>query len=120
MFAGEEEITRQLLGNCTSAGLNGAGFAIAIAPNGNVYVGGTFTTAGGKTVGYCAYYDGANWQTMGNELGLNAGVLSIAISKDGSQVYLGGTFTGIGAEIGKREGNLIIVAPFNCSIVDFR
>lgn len=75
------------------SGINAIGYAIAIAPNGNVYVGGNFTTAGGKTVGYCAYYDGANWQTMGNELGLNSAVYSIAISQDGSQVYLGGNFT---------------------------
>lgn len=74
-------------------GLNATAYAVKVAPNGDVYAGGTFTTAGGTTAGYCARWDGSMWHNMGTYLGLNNSVYSIAISNDGTQVFLGGAFT---------------------------
>lgn len=74
-------------------GLGAAGFAVKVAPNGDVYAGGAFVTAGGVTARYCARWDGSMWHPMGTYLGLNNTVYSIAISSDGTQVFLGGAFT---------------------------
>jgi len=75
------------------AGLTGgAGFDVAVAPNGDVYVVGAFTHAGGQLMHYCARYDGA-WHSLSSQPGLNNYVYAIAISTDGSYVYLGGDFT---------------------------
>ena len=59
---------------------------------GLVYVGGSFTTAGGGTANRIAVWDGANWSTLGNGLG---GTVN-AILVDGSDVYVGGSFTTAG------------------------
>lgn len=76
-----------------ATGLNGAGFDVKVAPNGDVYVGGSFTQAGTVPAYYCARWDGSSWHNMGLELGLNNFVNTIAISSDGTVVYLGGDFT---------------------------
>lgn len=68
--------------------------AIAVAPNGDVYIGGNFTTAGGVNCRYIARRTSAGvWQAIGAEGGLNNIVRSISISADGSEVYIGGDFT---------------------------
>ena len=71
---------------------DGAGFDVAVAPNGDIYVVGSFTTAGGQLVHYCARYDGT-WHSMGTDPGLNNYAYAIAISTNGTQVFIGGSFT---------------------------
>jgi hypothetical protein len=75
-------------------GLSGGdGLHISIAPNGDLYAGGEFTTAGGVTVNRIARWDGSAWYAVGQKPGLNGGVQTIAISKDGLYMYVGGSFT---------------------------
>ncbi|MEE9270792.1 MAG: T9SS type A sorting domain-containing protein [Candidatus Krumholzibacteria bacterium] len=71
-------------------GLNLPVHAIAI-DGADVYVGGSFTTAGGMTVNRIARWDGFAWQTLGP--GLAGDVNAIAAS--GGTVYVGGAFTTI-------------------------
>lgn len=63
----------------------------AIAIDGdNVYVGGSFTSAGGVGVNNIARWDGTNWHGMGNPGGL---VYSITVRTDG--VYAAGSAEGL-------------------------
>lgn len=78
--------------NAIGAGLNGPGYAIKVASDGDVYIGGNFTTAGGITAYNAVRYDGA-YHALGSNLGLNSVVYSIDITRDGTQVYLGGAFS---------------------------
>lgn len=94
------------------AGLNGEGQAIAIAPNGDVYVGGQFTTAGGITAKYIARWDGISWHSCGDKLGFNQYVTAIAITKDGSTVYVGGDFTD---QFGLAGNALLYIASYDPS-----
>jgi cortical protein marker for cell polarity len=55
----------------------------------DVYIGGSFTTAGTLPVENVAHWDGANWQTMG----YGVDNLVSAIDTDGVNVYVGGFFT---------------------------
>lgn len=65
--------------------------AIAIAANGDVYVGGNFETAGGITVNNIARWDGSAWHALGSGTGGTFhDVYAIAIS--GNDVYIGGQF----------------------------
>ena len=71
-------------------------FAIAEAPNGDVYVGGSFTSIGGVAgTNRIARWDGQNWNALaGNGIDDNS-VRDIAFGADGI-VYIGGQFTLIG------------------------
>ncbi|MEZ4697728.1 MAG: hypothetical protein R2832_15040 [Rhodothermales bacterium] len=51
-----------------SAGLSGAASNIKIGPDGNVYVSGTFVSAGGVTTDGTAYWDGLRWNAFGRRL----------------------------------------------------
>jgi hypothetical protein len=69
--------------------------AIAVASNGDVYVGGDFETAGGVTVNNIARWDGSSWHALGSGTGGDfVPVMAIAIS--GSDVYIGGFFDTVG------------------------
>jgi len=72
--------------------------AIAVS-GGNVYIGGTFTSAGGVTANRIAMWDGANWASLGtgSANGLSGTVQAIALN--GSDVYVGGTFTNAGTTV---------------------
>jgi hypothetical protein len=66
--------------------------------NNSIYVGGLLTAAGKTLVNRIARWDGANWNdvgggTMGGSSGANR---VLAIAGQGSDVYVGGTFTGVG------------------------
>lgn len=75
-------------------GLNGDGIHISIAPNGDLYVGGSFTTAGGVNAYRIAKWNGSSWSAIGTYGGFRDGnVQSIAISPDGTYMYVAGSFT---------------------------
>ena len=71
-------------------------YAIAFAPNGDLYVGGAFTIGGGKTLNNVARWDGTTWQPLGNGI-IGRRVLALAFTPNGD-LYAGGDFdTGSGA-----------------------
>ena len=74
-------------------GLDDVGLHVKVAPNGDVYAGGKFHTAGGVACYHVARWDGSSWHKMGAYAGMNLDVYSIAITKDGTYVYVGGIFT---------------------------
>lgn len=74
-------------------GFNASCLVITIAPDGTVYAGGTFTTAGGGGANYIASWDGSSWSALGT--GLNASSRDIAISDTGT-LYVTGSFTTAG------------------------
>ncbi|RPJ29150.1 MAG: hypothetical protein EHM33_01910 [Chloroflexi bacterium] len=80
-------------------GANGEIRAVAVAPNGYVYVTGSFTSIGGVAANRVAYWDGSAWNTMGT--GLNATGHAIAVAPDGT-VYVGGEFTTAGASAAQK------------------
>ena len=68
-------------------------YAIAVSGTGDVYVGGSFTTAGGATANYIAKWNRDGWSALG--VGMNNNVVAIAVSGNGD-VYAGGAFTTAG------------------------
>lgn len=83
-----------------STGLNGNCNGIAVAPNGDIYAVGAFTTAGGTTVNGVAKWNGSAWSALGTtglkKGGAAATGYAIAIDADGN-VYVGGDFDQAGA-----------------------
>lgn len=75
----------------TVAGGSAVVDAIAIAPNGDIYVGGNFTSVGGTAALNIARYNGSAWVALGT--GANDTVWAIAINQPGNQIYIGGEFT---------------------------
>ncbi len=71
------------------SGTNGVIHALAVGLDGSIYAGGTFTTAGGVSVGNVARWDGVSWHPLGP--GLNGTVYSLSVASDGS-LYAGGAF----------------------------
>ncbi len=68
--------------------------SIAIAPNGDVYIGGVFTNwAGIAAADYVAKWDGSAWSALGT--GGDASVFAVAAGPDGS-IYAAGIFTAMG------------------------
>jgi len=76
-------------------GVSGGVGAIAAA-NGILYVGGSFTNAGGNTANRIARWDGANWSSLGNGAANGVSSTVSAILVDGADVYVGGSFTTAG------------------------
>lgn len=80
--------------------------ALAVAPNGDIYAGGTWTMANGATtlVGYVARWasGGSTWGSLGSGTkGTNGSVNAIAVSPAGI-VYIAGTFTTAGGSTVNR------------------
>ena len=76
-------------------GVNLAGIEAMIAhPNGKVYVGGSFTDAGGSGAQKFAQYDPATntWSVIGSATAINNTVWGMALGPDGT-IYLVGDFT---------------------------
>jgi hypothetical protein len=73
-------------------------FAMALAPNGDIYIGGNFTRhTVNNDVNYILRYDGTAYNMLGvaagaTDNGVNNTVYSIAVDRSGT-VYLGGAFT---------------------------
>ena len=97
-------------------GVNDTVRDIAVAPNGDVYVAGEFTTAGGGTAAYIARYRVSGWSGIGAYNGLNDTVYSVAISRDGSKIYLGGIFfpDGFRDESGCFQNHCLIIQYCLC------
>lgn len=68
--------------------------ALALAPNGDLYVGGEFSSAGGQGASRIARWDGTTWHGLGG--GANQHVM-VAVVHYG-ELYVGGRFTQIGGK----------------------
>ena len=78
----------------TSRGATYAGdaAALAVASNGNVYVGGYFDHAGSTAAGNIAQWNGTTWSALGAGVdGSKAGVYALVVTGSGD-VYAGGSF----------------------------
>ena len=75
-------------------GVSSEVFAVAVAGNGDVYVGGRFRQVGGVAANRVAKWNGTTWSSLGSGAtrGLNAAVVyALAVSSTGD-VYMGGDF----------------------------
>ena len=85
----------------------GLGMALAAAPNGDIYVGGQFASAGGVASRSVARWDGASWHAVGSGLGTSAvhRAATVAVAAN-SVVYAGGRFANSGpmAYLGRFDG----------------
>ncbi len=77
----------------SGSGMNHFVTALAIGPDGSLYSGGWFTTAGAAAANYIARWDGSQWHPLGS--GMGYGVFALAFGPDGS-LYAGGDFTTAG------------------------
>ncbi|MFN8472230.1 MAG: hypothetical protein U0822_08580 [Anaerolineae bacterium] len=82
-----------MLGTLAANGTGGPDYALALDTSGNLYVGGSFTGAGGVAANNVAKWDGATWSALG--AGVNGSVNALAVDASGN-VYVGGTFTSAG------------------------
>ncbi len=76
------------------SGTNGAIVAMAVDSGDNLYAGGVFTTAGGKSANRIAKWNGTNWSSMAS--GANGIVFTLAAVSP-TRIYAGGTFTTMGS-----------------------
>ena len=79
-------------------GMNGAVNALAVEPDGSLYAGGLFTTAGDVPANHIARWDPAtsSWHPLGSGMaGDYSNVYALAVGADGS-LYAGGDFTTAG------------------------
>ena len=91
--------TWSALGSDVGGGSQPCVFALALAPDGSLYAGGSFYTAGDAS-GRVARWDGATstWRAVGSGGGISGPtptVAALALGHDGS-VYAGGNFTAAG------------------------
>jgi hypothetical protein len=83
--------------------INNIVYAIAIAPNGDIYIGGRFTMIGTATFNRVARWDGSTWQRLsnGNNNGVNNIVWSLTFDSTGNLIA-GGQFTTAGGVTANR------------------
>ena len=74
------------------AGVNNTVYALAVY-NGELYVGGNFTQAGGIAANRIARWNGTGWNTLGT--GVNSTVYALAVYN--GELYVGGGFTEAGS-----------------------
>ncbi|MDB5267652.1 MAG: hypothetical protein JWP58_692, partial [Hymenobacter sp.] len=93
-----------ILSSGTTNGVAGIISALAVAPNGDVYVGGQFTKAGSVVASNVARWNGTAWSSLGTGTanGVDNSVLALAVAGNGD-VYVGGYFTQAG---GVAAGNV--------------
>ncbi|MEK6222834.1 MAG: hypothetical protein N2D54_11365, partial [Chloroflexota bacterium] len=87
-------------------GTNGSVRAIVADDNGNVFIGGSFTHAGGGEMNRIARYNkSSDWHRLrddpGNPIGVNDTVHALALDKQ-NNIYIGGAFTKAGAKTANR------------------
>ena len=78
-------------------GFNNDVFAIALAPNGHLFAGGTFTLAGGTLARSVAEWDGISWSPLGTN-GVAGFVYALGVGSN-NNVYVGGNFTMVGTSV---------------------
>ena len=71
--------------------------ALASDPSGNIYIGGSFTAAGGLSASRVAMWNGSSWSTLGS--GVNGNVNDLAFRN--GKLYAVGTFTQAGGVAAK-------------------
>ena len=82
-------------------GINGAVYALAIDPNGNLYAGGFFGGAGGvATANNIARWSAGTWWAMG--AGVNDRINSLVVD-GGGNVFAGGNFVTAGGASAKSD-----------------
>ncbi|GAB3869272.1 hypothetical protein GCM10028824_15940 [Hymenobacter segetis] len=92
------------LGTGTSTGIYPSWVnALAVAANGDVYVGGNFTQAGSTPANNVARWSNGTWNSLGSgpANGVNSYVYALAIASNGG-VYAGGGFTQAGGASANR------------------
>ena len=72
------------------SGMDKEVYALAFDSNGNLYAGGSFTTAGGVTVNHIAKWNGTSWSALGD--GTSGRVNALKFDASGN-LYAGGSFT---------------------------
>ena len=73
--------------------MNNFVFAVAVDKDGNVYAGGTFTTAGGVAANRIAKWNGTSWSPLGTGLSNSPNALTV---DESGKVYVGGAFVTAG------------------------
>lgn len=73
-----------------STGTDAVVRALTLADDGTLYVGGSFSTAGGIAANRIAMWDGADWSALG--AGANGTIYAVAVAEDGT-LYAGGSFS---------------------------
>jgi WD40 repeat protein len=103
--------------NALGTGLNSECWAIVVSPDGNVFVGGLFTSAGSVlNTSHIAKWDGAAWSALST--GLNDNVLALAIAPNGD-LYVGGSFINAAYPyLCKWNGTALSVVGTNIDIND--
>jgi trimeric autotransporter adhesin len=80
------------VGSGVTGGTSPSVNALAVRANGDLFVGGVFTTAGGVAANNIARLSGTTWSALGS--GQSGGaVLALAVTLDGNGVLVGGQFT---------------------------
>ena len=87
------------LGSDQDWGTNGLVNAMAMDVDGNLYVGGDFTTAGGVSANNVAKWDGSNWSALGSGVG---GIVDALVMDGSGNLYAGGWFTTAGGVTANR------------------
>ncbi len=85
-------------------GMNDDVYALAFGPDGSLYAGGSFTTAGEVAANYIARWDGSDWHPLGS--GMDYYVYALAFGPDGS-LYAGcltACVGGLGNSIARWDG----------------
>jgi hypothetical protein len=90
------------LGSGLAGGMVPAGNALVETPNGDVIVGGEFTTAGGVAASAIARWNGTSWSALGT--GLQGGTLGVAsaqalLALPGGNVVVAGRFQSAGGVV---------------------
>ncbi len=67
-----------------------AAYALDVAPNGDLYIGGNLTAMGAVSAQYIARWDGSQWYPLGG--GVNHIVQALAVDPASGDVYAGGRF----------------------------
>ena len=84
--------------------LNGAVYAMIIW-NGNLYVGGDFTTAGGSAINHIAEWNGSAWVDLAGGVNGSVRALTTSSAYGGNYLFVGGLFTTAGS--GQTDVNYI-------------
>src|ERR1044071_9806949 len=81
-------------------GVNDTVFAAIAHSQGNLYIGGGFTEAGGIPASYIAKWNGSSWSALGSGMGGGppgyGGTTVYSVAVSGTYVYAGGSFTTAG------------------------